>query len=194
MKLRFLPFFTLGFTASCADQKSSKPAEASAPVHKSLSQRLDEDAGFKQDSNGNWVPRADRRSSFEGKGESPYFKGDYAKKEFEAEGFQKKSWWGNKDFGRPGYEGNTDGSRFQTKSRMDGTAAREAGAKPDLPGTYQTDNFATNAAREAGRDAISKMADAETMNRQAVYEQPEIVDWREQRRLSMEESKGILGR
>lgn len=181
--------------ASCAWlSKADKADKAAPPEHKSLSQRLDQKNGYKQDTKGNWVPQNDQRSSFESKGKSPYFQGEYAKKSYQTGDYAKKSWWGNKDYGSKPYAGDTDGSRFQKSSRHDQQRARETGAAADLPDAYQTGAYATGAAREAGRAGIKKPSDTETDIRRRVYQAPEIIDWKEQRSLSLEQSKGILGR
>ncbi|RPJ35383.1 MAG: hypothetical protein EHM17_02830 [Verrucomicrobiaceae bacterium] len=177
--------------ASCASDKGS--SSAPEPV-KPLSQRLSESNGYKQDANGNWVPKTDKRSSFESQGESPYFKGEYGKKDYQTGDYSKKSWWGNKDYGRQPYTGKTDGSRFQQASRLDGQGARESGSAADVADAYQTGGYATSAARESATGGIQKSSDAETDARRRVFQQPEIIDWREQRSLSLEQSKGILGR
>lgn len=179
--------------ASCASdpggKDKSRPAE-----RKTLSQRMDEKNGYTQDADGNWVPRSDKRSSFESQGKSPYFQDKYEKKTFKTGDYKKKSWWGNKEYGRKEFAGNTDGSRFQKASRLDGQGARESGTAADLPAAYQTGEYATTAARESGRSDLAKPSDAETDVRRRVYQAPDIIDWREQRSLSLEQSKGILGR
>lgn len=180
---------------SCASDKGAAGSnESTAPARKSLSQRLDEKNGYRQDDKGNWVPQNDKRSSFESQGKSPYFQGEYGKKTYKAGEYSKKSWWGNKDYGREPYSGNTDGSRFQKSAGLDGKGAREAGSAATVPGPYQTGTYATTAAREAGRGGIAKPSDTATDIRRKVYREPEIIDWREQRSLSVEQSKGILGR
>lgn len=178
--------------ASCATDSARK--ENSGGGFKPLSQRLEENNGYAQDSAGNWVPRTDKRSSFESQGASPYFKGDYHKKTYQAGEYSKKSWWGNKDYGRKSYAGDTDGSRFQETSRHQGRSARETGGSANIPDAYQTGTYATSAAREAGAGNLAKPSDAETDIRRRVFPQPAIIDWREQRSLTLEQSKGILGR
>jgi hypothetical protein len=178
--------------ASCASD-SGKSTPAPEP-QKPLSQRLNESNGYQQDANGSWVPKVDKRSSFESKGESPYFKGEYSGKTYKAGEYAKKSWWGNKDYGRQSYTGNTDGSRFQTKSLLDGQSARETGSAAKTPGPYKTGAYATSAAREAGKNNLAKPSDAETDSRRRVYPQPEITDWQQQRAITLDQSKGILGR
>jgi len=189
----WIPLLICLLAASCASDKggSSAPAEP----HKGLSQRLSENNGYKVDSEGNWAPRNNKRSSFESQGASPYFKGEYGKKEaFKTEEYTKKSWWGNKDYNRQSYAGNTDGSQFQKSSGLAGKGARESGGSADLPDSYQTGNFATSSAREASEGGLAKPSDAETDIRRRVFQQPDVIDWREQRSLSLEQSKGILGR
>lgn len=176
---------------SCASDSNNSGRPESA--RRSLSERLNEKNGYKQDADGNWIPQNDKRSPYESKGQSAYFKGQYEKKAYKAGEYSKTSFWGNKEYGTQQYSGGTDGSRFQKNSRFDNKGAREAGNSADIPKTYQTDTYATGAAREAGNTAIGRPADAETEMRRKVYQSPEIIDWREQRQLSLEQSKGILG-
>jgi hypothetical protein len=180
--------------ASCAsDSGESSPAPESS---KPLSQRLSESNGYQQDSNGNWGPKNDKRSSFESQSDSHNFKSEYkGDKTYKAGEYSKKSWWGNKDYGRQSYAGETDGSRFQTKSRLDGQNAREStGDTAKISGPYQTGNYATSAARETGKNRLAKPSDADTNSRSRVYQQPEIIDWKQQRAITLDQSKGILGR
>lgn len=163
---------------------------------KSFSDRLNETNGYKQDETGNWVPRSDKRSSFETMGESLYFKGTQQnKKEFKTGEYKRRSWWGNKEFKVQEYQGDTDGSRFQTTARQQGVTARESGSALDLPGSYATDSYATGTAREQQKArTIPHAVDAETEARRRVYEAPEILNWHEQRAISREETKSLLGR
>lgn len=167
---------------------------APAP-RKSLSERLDEKNGYTKDAQGNWKPTNDRRSSFESQGESPYFKGSYDKKNYQTNSYAKKSWWGNKEYGRKQYADTPDASRFQETSRFDGMSAQEAGTSTGLTKTnYQTGAYATNAAREADRKRLDKPADVATESRRKSYVAPEVIDWKQQRSMDVEQSKGILGR
>lgn len=175
---------------SCAPDSGSTKAEP----HKSLNERLNDSNGYKQDANGNWVPQTDKRSPFENQGKSAYFQGEYDKKAFTTNDYAKKSWWGNKDYGSKEYAGNTDGSRFQKTSRLGEKGAREAGKSAGMTNAYKTNNYATSAAREAGTKPIDKTSDTETDIRRKVYPAPPIIDYQEQRSLSLEQSKGILGR
>lgn len=175
---------------SCASDSGGAKPEPPKP----LSQRINESNGYKQDAEGNWKTQTDKRSSFESQGQSAYFEGDYAKKQFQTTEYSKKSWWGNKDYGRKSYSGDTDGSRFRQTSRLEGQGAPEAGKSAGTSATYKTDNYATRSAREAGTTRLDRPSDAETAVRRKVYQKPEIIDWEQQRSLSLEQSKGILGR
>jgi hypothetical protein len=192
---RSIPLLLTLLAASCASDSGSNQSPAPEPP-KPLSQRLSESNGYQQDSNGNWVPKIDKRSSFESQGDSHNFKGEYSSgKTYKAGEYAKKSWWGNKDYGRQSYAGDTDGSRFQQKSRFDGKGARETtGDTAKIAGQYQTGTYATSTARESGKDDLTKPSDAETDSRRRVYQEPEIIDWKQQRAITLDQSKGILGR
>lgn len=176
-------------TSDSDQQKSS-----STPAIKPLSQRIDEKNGYKKDANGNWQAEAEKRSSFETQGPSAFFKGDYAKKDYKTTSYSKKSWWGNKDYQTQEYAGSTDGSRFQQSSRLNGKGARDSGKSAGLTKAYQTRDYATNSAREQGSQKIKKTSDTETDIRRRVFPTPDVIDWKEQRSLSIGQSKGILGR
>jgi hypothetical protein len=187
---RVIALLPLLLVASCANNSEKT---ASAPGRKSLSQRLDQDHGYKQDADGNWKAQSDKRSSFENQGEASQFRKNFNKKEYKKGEYAKKSWWGNKEYDRQSYGGNTDGSRFQKTASQQGKNAREAQTGYET-GNYDTDAYATNAAREAGAAQIGKPNNSEIENRRKVFAQPDIIDYRERRALTVEQSKGILGR
>ncbi len=192
------------FAASCASSGNS--SGSSTPTASSSSQganitsvdswvaKNSKDNGFSQDADGNWVPKSNKRSSFDSQGESPYFKGDYSKKEFKTKDYAKKSWWGDTQYQTKQYEGNTDGSRFQEASAFQGQQARDVRKAADLPGEYRTNAFATGTASEAGGQRIGRPSDAETDVRRKVFQAPSVVDWREQRAMDVGQTRSILGR
>ncbi len=164
------------------------------PPHKSLSERMNEKNGYKQDANGNWVAQSDRRSPYESQGNTYDSKKEFKKSAYRTGDYAKKSWWGNKEYERQTYSGNTDGSRFEQASALQGETAPEAGNNARIPGPYKTGSYATGTARETGNKAISKPSNAIVDSREKVFKQPEIIDWRAQRNLSLDQSRGILGR
>ncbi len=189
-------------SASCAPDAATgtspttptSEAAAAAPVHKSLEQRIEQKNSYKQDTSGNWVPVNYQRSAFASKGASPYFQDQYAKKSYATPDVAKKSWWGNKSYERQKYADTPDASRFQKSSPLSGKGAHEAGTTAETPGPYQTGHYATSAARESHHRGVEKPSDTETDIRRKVYQEPEIIGWKEQRTLSVSQSKGILGR
>ena len=183
-------FFSV-ILASCSNDSATTK---NTPSFKPFSQRLNEKNGYTQDADGNWKAQGDKRSSFEKQGSSPYFQETYQKNTYKTGEYATKSWWGNKDYGRKNYDGNTDGSRFMTASALDSKTAQESSTVSKLPDNYPTEKFATNSARESRLQKISKPSDAETDIRRDVYQQPEVIDWRQQRTLSLDQSKGLLGR
>ncbi|NJM38120.1 MAG: hypothetical protein HC845_09840 [Akkermansiaceae bacterium] len=187
---RIISLLSLWLVASCANNSEKI---SSTPERKSLQQRLDENHGYKQDADGNWKAQSDRRSSFESQGEASQFRKAFNKKEYKKGEYAKKSWWGNKDYDRKSYSGNTDGSRFQKTASQQGQSAREALDSYET-NNYDTDAYATNAAREARSAQIGKPNNAEIENRRKVFNQPDIIDYRERRSLTIEQSKSILGR
>jgi hypothetical protein len=183
------------FAVSCAAKPDPKNNPSAADSkRKTLDQRMTENNGYKKDSTGKWIAQNDKRSPFESQGAASYFQKDFKKKEFKTADYSKKSFWGNKSYERKSYAGETDGSRFQTPSKLQGVSAREAGANANLPGRYQTEGYATSAAREAGKGPIEKSSNDAIENLRKSFQQPDMVDWKEQRSLSVAQSKGILGR
>ncbi len=193
-KTRLILLLPAILLAACAaDSGNKKTSSSSGTALKPLSQRIEEKNGYKKDAEGNWVPMNDKRSSFESKGQDPNFTKDYKKTEYKTGDYAKKSWWGNKDYDSKQYAGNTDGNRFQKSSDLQGKGARESGNAAKIPDSYKTDTYATSAAREANSNPIAKPSNDGIENRRNGFPQPEIVDWKEQRSLSVDQSKGILG-
>lgn len=194
MKIRHYILCLLALlTVSCASD-SSQETSSSTPAVKPLSQRINEKNGYQKDADGNWSAQGGKRSSFESKGSSNYFKGEYTKKEYQTTDYSKKSWWGNKDYQVKEYSGPTDGSNFKKSSRLNDMAARDSDKSAGFTQAYKTSDYSTQSAREQGRQKIKKSSDAETDIRRRVFPAPEIIDWKEQRTLSIDQSKGILGR
>ncbi len=180
--------------ASCAG-KDTDTSTPTAEAPKSLSERLNEGGGYKQNEDGAWVPKSDKRSAYDSQRDSAYFEGKVDKKDFKTGDYAKKSWWGSdKDYGRKSYEGNTDGSRFQTKARQDGQMSRSDGQQASLSGPFETNTLDRKSAREASASAIPRPIDAAVDSQRGKYKAPSVIDWREQRSMSVDQSRGILGR
>ncbi|BCX50126.1 hypothetical protein HAHE_40340 [Haloferula helveola] len=123
------------------------------------------------------------------------FTGEYSKREFQGKNYDKKSFWGRKDYAKQVYSGNLDGSRFQHGAREGSQLAREGSTTSREAGrVFATGESPTSAAREADKKGIPTNSDAETDVRRRVFQQPEVRDWRNQRALSVEDTKDMLGR
>lgn len=188
-----IALLSLVLLASCASSKEKSTASA-GPAHQPMSERWSSGGrdpnSFQRDGNGKLFLKNEKRSQYENQGESPYGKKDYKKQEYKTGDYAKKSWWGNKDYGRKEYAGNTDGSRFQKPSALDGMGAREAGNAADIPDAYQTGSYATGDSRESTNTLTreAKQTAHEASQRNGRFQ------WDEQRSLSVEQSKSMLGR
>lgn len=187
---KILPLLAL-FLAACAEQR------VTTKVPQTLEQRLDQKQGFKQDAEGNWVPVNDKRSALDGK-VSSYFQEKDAKvrKDYKTGDFATESWNGSKDYKTRNYETKQDGQRFAKDSKFNGQNASESGSSNSREGTqnsYQTNNYATSGAREQNSKFATRN-DAAVQNRRETFEQPDVMEWRAYREMSVEQSKSMLGR
>ncbi len=193
---RFIALLPALLLASCAaDSDKEKSTTQSETPHKSLTERMTEKNGYAQDSQGNWKAKDNKRSPFDSKGEVAGLKKDYKKQDYQTGDYAKKSWWGNKDYDKKSYSGKTDGSQFQQASSLTGkTAPETTSTSAKIPGDYQTNAFGTHAAREAGTKEVSISTNAAIEKRRKSFQQPEIIDYRAQRSLSLDQSRSLLGR
>lgn len=179
---------------SCAEEKidNSKPTEASRP---GLQERLSESAGYKQNEKGEWVPKSDKRSSYDSQRDTPYFKDKLDTMErYKTGDYAKKSWWGSKEYGKKPYEGDTDGSRFRSEARQDGQVARYDGKAARTSEPFKTNTLPTESARESRNPAVDRPTNAYTESQRKTYKAPSVIDWKEQRSMDMDQSRSILGR
>jgi hypothetical protein len=130
------------------------------------------------------------------KRDNPEFKGRWEGKEYNAGEYRKKSWWGDRDYVKKVYGGNTDANSLRKDSRFNGSEAGEARvAARDSGKTYDTGAYETGRAREEGSgQAIDKTSDAETDERRRVFTDPDIIPWKEQNGATIEQTKNAMGR
>ncbi len=178
---------------SCSGTDPGRDQARPAP-RKSLSQRVAEAPGYRQDADGNWVPGSDQRHWLDGRRQGPFANTQKSKRTFATKDLDRKTWQGGSEYNAGSYEGPTDGSRFAKNSRYGQTTSREAAERAILPENQTPGTYATDAARETSQDRPGTPSDAETDFRRRVYKAPETVDWREQRGLGINETKGLLGR
>jgi hypothetical protein len=181
-------------TSQCAEKKVTNAAsETSRP--RTLTERLNskEKQGYFKDSEGNWKANSNKRSSFESAGQASMGKKDFNTKKFNPGNYEKKSWWGNREYKPQQYAGNTDASRFATTARDSGKSAAEAGNSSFFSGKkIESNRIARQGALEESASGLTRPSDAETDLRRKVYQEPDIIDWREQRALQINDTKSWL--
>jgi len=183
-----------GLLASCGTGGDGT-SDASSAAGLSLSQRLSQDQGFARDSAGNWVPRSDKRSQYDTHSAANLNSRNRVNPgRYEPGEFRKSEWTRTTSNAPQGYQGDTDGSRFQSTAAAQGQSARQSGSRARTPGKYRTGTFDTGASREDGAARLDRPGDANTRSRRENYVEPEIIDWREQRKLSIGESRSLLAR
>lgn len=191
--------------ASCASDSNKKKNTTSASTatsqgatERSVAEWVSEkskDNGFKKDANGGWIPKSDKRSSYDYVGQDPNFSNKKFKKEaYQPGDFSKKSFWGNKEYDRKAYAGNTDGNQLRKSSTLGEKGARESSTTAKIPDNYNTNAYATNSAREAANAPVKKGSNDQIENKRDDFERPDIIDYREQRQMSKAQTKTILGR
>lgn len=183
-----------GFLGSCAQEKvdHSRPTQEARP---GLEQRLSESSGYKQTESGEWVPKVDKRSSYDSQRDTPYAKGKIDNNErYKTGDYAKKTWWGSKDYEKKSYQGDTDGSRFYKQARQDDQVSRFDGKAARTSDPFQTNTLPSESAHEIKSSAIDRPKSALIESQRKTYKAPSVIDWREQRSMNVEESKSILGR
>ena len=183
---------------SCASEKtdSAKPTAKPAGFNeKPIDSFTAKDGGYKQDDEGNWLPNSTKRSSYDSASRrESSIRGKVSKQTYKTGDYKKKSWLGGKKFKSDEYAGNTDGSRFQTRAKQDGKAARGSGQSASEGGLFQTKTLDNQRARESRTDSVSRGSSDYVESARGSYQAPSIIDWRAQRTMSQGQSRSILGR
>ena len=87
--------------AACSN--GVKPSGNDHLASEGLSDRLNRSYGYQVDDKGNWVPKTDKRSQYEGRGGSGYFNGNVSKKAFSTNKLNKGSWMGGQQVKSPSH-------------------------------------------------------------------------------------------
>lgn len=190
------------FLCSCAQENAKRDDYSAAYIPETvegekLTRKFQTNApsGYKMDSEGNWKIKNNKRSSFENAGQANYGNKQFQSAEYKPGTVQKKSWWGNRDYERKIYAGNTDGSKFATTARDAGKSATESGSASRFSGkNLESKRIDRTSALEEGTLGITTQSDAETNERRALYKEPSIIDYQQQRALQIQQTKSILGR
>jgi hypothetical protein len=185
--------------SSCAPGSKGTPT-ATSSARKSLSERLDptkpEPSSYTQDSEGKWGAQTSKRSSFEGKSDANFTSKNLKKQPYKTSDFAKKSWLGSKDYAaQKSDSGTKEASGLQKSAMQQGKNARESATPSSISQkAYTTGDYATTSARESGAAGVKTGSNALIENRRKGYQQPEVTDWTQRRDLSLEQTRGIIGR
>lgn len=195
MSLRFIGLIILvaGAVVSCGTSGDGA-AESSSGITP-ISQRLNQEQGYVRDADGNWIPRNNRRSQYDsivatGAGQ----RNNSGNRRFKANEYQAAEWTRAQSAPPQGYTGNTDGSAFQTTAAAQGQKARQSGSRARTPGNYKTGAYATGRSRENDVRPLDRPQNDRTENQRGFQDPLEIIDWRQQRDLSVDQSRSMLSR
>lgn len=182
--------------AACAGAKKEEAATVEPQSYGDpLLDRYASNFRYEQSDDGSTRISSDQRSSFEGAQAQGLGK-EFSTKRFATEERAKEPWWGKQDYtGNKSWDGGKSANEAGRESRFGSMKPHDAGKVARGSGErYQTGTYATRQAREAGAKRLDKTEDVLTSNRRATYPEPYIIGWEKQRELSVEQTKGMLGR
>ena len=178
------------FTASGSSNASFSESQGLLALENKYAKYKDD---VKVDKDGN-ILSSSKRSQFEGR-TSSVIGNDYGGKQYAAARYSKKQWSGNKEFGDKKYQENVknrwDGSEWflRKQAQQQGSSAREGSKR------YGTSDYETSGAREQRQQYArnrSSERGPDLQNRRV--KAPLIISKEEAAKMSIEESKNILGR
>lgn len=183
------------FLAACANDAQQTTSAGGAAEFVPFSQRLNQEQGYKQDAEGNWVPRSDRRSTYDERKEARVKRRNFQNNQrYQTHSYQTAEWTRNRSEKPKPYAGPTDGSEFQISAAADGQVARQSGVDSGLARGYDTRNYRTGNAREDQGRRMPKKPDTQTEKRRDNLPPVDVIDWREQRKMTIEQSRSLLSR
>lgn len=147
---------------------------------------------LQKDNKGNFVGAV--RSPYEGRS-NVSTGGGVGTASYQTNRYQSPTWKGNTRAASKVYAGNTNGSQFKGPSQFQGTSAGHLAKQSRFQGTgAPTTNYKAGAARESSAQPLDKPSDGRTDFRRRVFPQPTKMSKADYDRLTVEQSRGILGR
>lgn len=183
-----------GILAGCSGQRVRTVTSERKTASDPLLERYAGNYRYEKGTDGSAKIVSDNRSGYEGR-QAEGFGKSVANKRFATSEQTKRPWWGKKDYGRKGWDGGKEAPDAGRKSWFGSQRAKEGGQMAQAGGkSYRTGQYGTGPAREAGTERLGHPEDAQTRNRRDSSPDPKIIGWEEQRKMSMEQTRGILGR
>ena len=180
--------------AGCASENEPSKTTVRRSSSDPLLERYASNFDYQKGDDGTTKVVSDRRSSFEGARAAGFDKG-FQGKSWQGKEVEKAPWWGRKGYEAQVWNGGKSAGEATKKSWFGSKTPAEAGRVARASGQgYGTRNYATGAAWEQGTKRLGKPRDALTENRRADYPEFEVIGWEEQRRMEVEQTRGILGR
>lgn len=150
--------------------------------------------GYYQDGEGNWKTNNNKRSAFESVGRPDMAQQQYSGKAYKADRVEKASWWGNRQYEASRYAGNTSADQYKTPASGIGEDAVESGQRSLFSRKSMTTR--TLDRQTARENTQSRVLDGSPSARESkeAYDQPAIIDWKEQRGLEIKDTKSWLNK
>ncbi len=183
------------FLSQCADKAESNKLASEASKPRSMNDRFNGKGkeGYYQDAEGNWKIQNDKRSSFEGMGQSTLANREFAGKAYTPASVNKKSWWGNTEHSKQAYTGNTTTTQFNKSPNDAAKNAQEGGFRSLFSRkSVNTPRIASQTARESSTSGIARPRATQNESQRSSMEQADIIDWKEQRAMDVQDTKSWL--
>lgn len=196
--ISLLPLFSLclgciGFT-SCANLKKVRTVTKTEVKEDMWGRKLNYSVG--EDDAGNPRMQSDVRSSFENTGGSSIVSGNnYSGNEYTKKAYRKERWGGESSYKTKSYNNTNKANNYGKEPWFARKQANVNGQESSVgKKSFFTKLFGKSTARERGATDLSKPSDAETNVRRRVFIQPDIIGWKDQQTLSVDDTRGMLGR
>jgi len=184
-----------GILAGCSGESTHKVTTTRRTSTDPLIDRFAGNYQYAKGSDGSTKIVSDRRSQYEGRRMDEFGK-SIAHKQYATREQKKRSWWGKKNYEPKAWLGAKRSPDAGRKSWFASKHAKEGGEMAAASGKRynKTGAYETGAAYEAGTRRLGHPQDARVENLRATSPKPKIIGWEEQRRMSMEQTRSLLGR
>jgi len=183
-----------GFLAGCSGESTHTVTTTRQGLSDPLLNRYAGNYRYEKAPDGSTRIASDRRSQYEGRKVDGFGK-SIADKRFATSEREKRPWWGKKNYDHKMWSGAKTAPDAGKKSWFASKHAKEGGQMARADGKqYQTGTYEVGAAYEAGTRRLGHPQNTNVQNRRKTSPEPKIIGWEEQRKMSMEQTRSLLGR
>lgn len=149
-----------------------------------------------EDDAGNPQMQSDVRSSFESVGGNKITSGNhYSGKEYTKKSYRKERWGGDSVYRTKSYNDVGRASNYDKEPWFIRKQAITSGQEPsEGKKSFFSKIFGKSTAREQDATRLTKTSDTESAVRRRVFKQPDVISWKGQSALSVQDTKGMLSR